>query len=457
MTDEWHPFPDRDDDISGDSSRDTSTGGGMPSTPPPATTNHDEDTRVLPPHLGASQESAPSARRRTGALPAAVLAGALVVGGVAGVGGAAGYVALRGDSSTTSSTSPDISASNRSTASSTSNSETSGAIETVAKKVLPSVVQINVTGANESGSGSGIVLTKDGTILTNNHVVAVAGNGGSITVNFADGTSAKAKVVGTDPVTDLAVIKAANVSSLTPAEIGSSSDLKVGQGVVAIGSPFGLGATVTSGIVSALNRAVSVASSDGGSSGQSDPFGIQPQQQQGGADQSTTYPAIQTDAAINPGNSGGPLVNMAGQVIGINSSIRTADSSSSTDQGGSIGLGFAIPMDEVLPIVNQLRNSETPTHARLGISVSDNETNSTDQTGALVKTLENGGAASQAGLKVGDVITKVDNQLVDGSDALVATIRGHRPGDTVKLTVIRGGQTTTIQAKLGSDKNSTTS
>ena len=450
MTNEWHPFPDRDD-----SSRDTPAGGGQPSTPPPATTNHDEDTRILPPQLGASHDTAPVARRRTGVLPAAVLAGALVVGGVAGVGGAAGYVALRGDTSTGTSSTPGISASSRSTASNTSNSESSGGIEAVATKVLPSVVQINVTGSSQSGSGSGIVLTKDGTILTNNHVVAVASGGGSITVNFDDGTAAKAKVVGTDPVTDLAVIKAEGVNSLTPAEIGKSSELKVGQGVVAVGSPFGLGATVTSGIVSALDRAVSVQSSQGGSGGQgSDPFG--PQQQGGSADQSTTYPAIQTDAAINPGNSGGPLVNMAGQVIGINSSIRT-DGSSSTQQGGSIGLGFAIPIDEVLPIVNQLRNNETPTHARLGVSVSNNKTNSSDQTGALVKTLENGGAANDAGLKVGDVITKVDKQLIDGSDALVATIRGHRPGDTVTLTVIRGERTQTIDAKLGSDANSTTS
>jgi len=448
MTDEWHPFPDRDD-----SSRDTPTGGGHPSTPPPGTTNHDEDTRILPPQLGASHDTAPVARRRTGVLPAAVLAGALVVGGVAGVGGAAGYVALRGDSTSGTSSTPDISASNRSTASNTSNSESSG-IESVATKVLPSVVQINVTGSSESGSGSGIVLTKDGTILTNNHVVAVAGNGGSITVNFDDGTAAKATVVGTDPVTDLAVIKAEGVNSLTPAEIGKSSELKVGQGVVAVGSPFGLGATVTSGIVSALDRAVSVQSSQGGSGGQgSDPFGLQ--QQGGSADQSTTYPAIQTDAAINPGNSGGPLVNMDGQVIGINSSIRTDGSSS--QQGGSIGLGFAIPMDEVLPIVNQLRNSQTPTHARLGVSVSDNKTNRSDQTGALIKTLESGGAADDAGLKVGDVITKVDKQLVDGSDALVATIRGHRPGDTVTLTVVRGGKTQMITAKLGSDAHSTAS
>jgi len=225
--------------------------------------------------------------------------------------------------------------------------------------------------------------------------------------------------------------------------------------VVAIGSPFGLGATVTSGIVSALNRAVSVSSSEGGQGSPEDPFGLQ-QQQSPQADQTTTYPAIQTDAAINPGNSGGPLVNMSGQVIGINSSIRSS-SSSATEQGGSIGLGFAIPMDEVLPIINQLRQGETPTHARLGVSVADNVTSDSAATGALVKTIERGGAADDSGIRVGDVITKVDKQLIDGSDSLVATIRGHRPGDKVTITLIRGGKTQTVTSDLGSDEGSSTS
>ncbi len=424
-------------------------------------TNHNEDTRVLPPQPDASHDTAPSARRRTGTLPAAVLAGALVVGGVAGVGGAAAFESLHGNNTTTTNSStPDISSSTAGNSSSASNSSTDTTIETVAAKVLPSVAQINVSGRNESGTGSGIILTKDGTILTNNHVVAVAGSSGSITVNFNDGTSAKAKIVGTDPVTDIAVIKAENVSGLSAASIGKSSDLKVGQGVVAIGSPFGLGATVTSGIVSALDRPVSVSEGGGGGGGQGgqgNPFGL-PQQQGGGAPaQSTTYPAIQTDAAINPGNSGGPLVNLSGQVIGIDSAIRTAGSSSATAQGGSIGLGFAIPIDEVLPIINQLRNNQTPTHARLGVTVSNNTTSSTAKTGALVKAVQKGGAADQAGLKAGDVITKLNGQVLEGSDSLVATIRGHRPGDTVTMTVLRGGSTKTIQAKLGSDANGTSS
>jgi putative serine protease PepD len=319
--------------------------------------------------------------------------------------------------------------------------------------VLPSVVKINVSGRNESGSGSGIVLSKDGDILTNNHVVAVAGNDGSITVNFNDGSTARAEVVGTDPVTDIAVIKAQGVKDLTPAKVGSSGSLRVGQSVIAVGSPYGLNATVTSGIVSALNRPVSVSTAE---QQQQDPFGLDPfgqaQQQQG---QDTTYPAIQTDAAINPGNSGGPLVDLAGRVVGINSSIRTS-SSSLSGQGGSIGLGFAIPIDEVMPIVQQLLDHEAPTHARLGVTVSDTRGGSLQQ-GALVREVDPTAAGRAAGLRSGDVITKVDNQVIADSEALVATIRGHRPGDKVTLTYVRDGQAHTTTATLGSDANTRSS
>jgi putative serine protease PepD len=380
--------------------------------------------------------------RRTGGITAAVLAGALLVGGAAGVGGAAAYDALNGDDSTpaSASTSGPVKASNAATA-------PSGSVEKVAAAVLPSVVKINVTGSSGSGSGSGIVLRKDGTILTNNHVVELAANGGTITVNFNDGSTAKANVVGTDPVTDVAVIKAEGVSDLTPATIGKSSSLQVGQAVVAIGSPYGLNSTVTSGIVSALNRPVSVASSQ--EQTPQFPFGQEQQQQQGQADLSTTYPAIQTDAAINPGNSGGPLVDMSGRVVGINSSIRTSDGATS-DSGGSIGLGFAIPIDEVLPIINQIIDGQQPTHARLAVSVSDVQGDTLTQ-GAQIQAVENGGAAAQAGLAKGDVITKVDDQVIDGSESLVATIRGHRPGDKVTLTYLRDGKTHTVTATLGSD------
>jgi putative serine protease PepD len=329
-----------------------------------------------------------------------------------------------------------------------------GNIEQVAAAVLPSVVKINVAGQTESGSGSGIILSKDGDILTNNHVVAVAGKSGSITVNFNDGSTARAHIVGTDPVTDIAVIRAEGVDDLTPARIGSSGNLRVGQSVIAVGSPYGLNATVTSGIVSALNRPVSVSTAE--QQQPQDPFGLDPfGQAQPQQSQDTTYPAIQTNAAINPGNSGGPLVDLAGRVVGINSSIRTS-SSSLSGQGGSIGLGFAIPIDEVMPIVDQLLHNEAPTHARLGVTVSDTRGGSLQQ-GALVRDVDPSAAGKAAGLRPGDVITKVDNEVIADSEALVATIRGHRPGDRVTLTYVRDGQAHTTTATLGSDANTRTS
>ena len=409
-----------------------------------------EHTRPLPPFDHPAPPAATAPARRSGALTAAVLAGALLIGGSAGVGGAAWYDAWKGDSSQAATTSTSTSASS---AADVPAAPANGNVEQVAAAVLPSVVKINVSGQNESGSGSGIVLSKDGDILTNNHVVAVAGNDGSITVNFNDGSTARAEVVGTDPVTDIAVIKAQGVKDLTPAKVGSSGSLRVGQSVIAVGSPYGLNATVTSGIVSALNRPVSVSTAE---QQQQDPFGLDPfgqaQQQQG---QDTTYPAIQTDAAINPGNSGGPLVDLAGRVVGINSSIRTS-SSSLSGQGGSIGLGFAIPIDEVMPIVQQLLDHEAPTHARLGVTVSDTRGGSLQQ-GALVREVDPTAAGKAAGLRSGDVITKVDNQVIADSEALVATIRGHRPGDKVTLTYVRDGQAHTTTATLGSDANTRSS
>ena len=229
------------------------------------------------------------------------------------------------------------------------------------------------------------------------------------------------------------MIQAEDVSGLTPATIGKSSNLDIGQDVVAIGSPFGLDSTVTSGIVSALARPVSVG-----------------QDAQG---QSTTYPAIQTDAAINPGNSGGPLVDMNGDVVGIDSAIRTSGNSTTGEQGGSIGLGFAIPIDEVMPIIEQMIHGETPTHARLGITVSDVQQQAGDLPveGAQVQDVTNGSTADQAGLEKGDVITRIDNTLITDSDSLVATIRSYRPGDKVTVTYRRGEDEHTATMVLDSD------
>jgi putative serine protease PepD len=383
-----------------------------------------------PPSAGPPPADArPPGRSGRAKFAAAVVATSLLVGGAAGVGGAAAWDAWQPDESsgstaTTRTTSQVVDTPDRAAA--------DGTVAQVAQEVLPSVVKIDVSNGQESGSGSGIVLSSDGQILTNNHVVEVAGDSGSISVSFNDGSSAPAKILGTDPLTDTAVIQAEGVDGLTPATIGKSSDLQVGEGVVAIGSPFGLESTVTSGIVSALDRPVDVGSDAEGNS--------------------TTYPAIQTDAAINPGNSGGPLVDLDGNLVGINSSIRTS-SSSASEQGGSIGLGFAIPIDEVMPIVEQMINGETPTHARLGISVSDiaNQSGAEVTEGAAIQDVTNGSTADSAGLQQGDVITKVDDQLIAGADSLVATIRSYRPGDEVTVTFERDGDTQTARLELDSD------
>jgi putative serine protease PepD len=383
-----------------------------------------------PPSAGPPPADArPRGRSGRAKFAAAVVATSLLVGGAAGVGGAAAWDAWQPDESsgstaTTRTTSQVVDTPDRAAA--------DGTVAQVAQEVLPSVVKIDVSNGQESGSGSGIVLSSDGQILTNNHVVEVAGDSGSISVSFNDGSSAPAKILGTDPLTDTAVIQAEGVDGLTPTTIGKSSDLQVGEGVVAIGSPFGLESTVTSGIVSALDRPVDVGSDGEGNS--------------------TTYPAIQTDAAINPGNSGGPLVDLDGNLVGINSSIRTS-SSSASEQGGSIGLGFAIPIDEVRPIVEQMINGETPTHARLGISVSDiaNQSGAEVTEGAAIQDVTNGSTADSAGLQQGDVITKVDDKLIAGADSLVATIRSYRPGDEVTVTFERDGDTQTARLELDSD------
>jgi putative serine protease PepD len=406
----------------------------QPTTPPPGPRNAYFSYPQGPPPVGPpateSTTTMPVQRRpRRAGLAAAVVATALVVGGAAGVGGGAAWNALDDDSGSSAGV-----AGSRTTSQVVDTPDSpapDGSVEQVAAKVLPSVVKIDVSGSQGAGSGSGIILSSDGEILTNNHVAEIAGDGGQMSVSFNDGSTAKAEILGTDPLTDTAVIKAEGVSGLTPATIGKSSDLKVGESVVAIGSPFGLDSTVTSGIVSALNRPVDV-----GSDGQGN---------------STTYPAIQTDAAINPGNSGGALVDLAGNVVGINASIRTA--SASEGEAGSIGLGFAIPMDEVIPIVDQMSKGETPTHARLGISVSNvaNEPGAVVSQGAEVQTVSNGSTADSAGLAKGDVITKVDDQIVDGADSLVATIRSYRPGDEVTVTYVHDGDTKTATMKLDSD------
>jgi len=391
-----------------------------PPTPPEGPYGHTAQLPVTPPPR-------PGGGRRFGSL---LVVAALVVGGAAGVGGAAAFNALDDDEGSPSSDRGTPTTSQ--VVDSPDGQAEEGSVEQVANAVLPSVVALDVEGSQGSGSGSGVILDSDGLILTNNHVAEIAGEGGRITVSFQDGSKAEAEVVGTDPLTDTALVQAQDVEGLTPVTIGKSANLDVGEQVVAIGSPYGLDATVTSGIVSALDRPVGVGTDQAGNT--------------------TAYPAIQTDAAINPGNSGGPLVDMKGRLVGINASIRTVPGGDE----GSIGLGFAIPIDEVLPIVDQMKNGETPTHARLGITVRDASTTPGAEVteGAAVAEITNGSAADDAGLEEGDVITRIDDQPVVGTESLIATVRSFRPGDRVEVTYERDGETGTTTLTLGSDAES---
>jgi putative serine protease PepD len=304
----------------------------------------------------------------------------------------------------------------------------------VAVKAMPSVVTILVTSSAGGSNGSGEFLDTEGHILTNNHVVAEVANGGKLTVTFQDGSTSTATIVGRDPMTDIAVIKVSNKPGLKPARLGSSASLQVGDQVIAIGSPLGLSGTVTQGIVSAINRPV-----------------VTDQQSD---DAQAAISAIQTDAAINPGNSGGALVDADGAVIGVNSAIATvAQSSLSGAQSGNIGVGFAIPIDQAKRIASQIIGGQKVSHGRLGTTV-DGNTSQLTAVGATLNSIAAGSAADKAGLKAGDVITKVNDALIQGGDGLIASIRSFAPGTQVKITYVRNGQTKTVTATLGSDADS---
>ena len=303
----------------------------------------------------------------------------------------------------------------------------------IADAVLPSVVKIEVASGGERGTGSGFVIREDGYILTNNHVVAVAAGGGQLQVRFGDTTPVGATIVGRDPRTDLAVIKLVEGSGLSAVTLGNSDGVVVGDPVVAIGSPLGLEGTVTSGIVSAKNRTVVAGGADG--------------------EESSFISAIQTDAAINPGNSGGPLVDSRGQVIGVNSAIATLGEGFGVEQPGSIGLGFAIPINDARRIAEQLIADGSADHAVMGVQL-DMEfedgarISSSGQSGQPVTT---GGPAEQAGLRPGDVIIKVDDQAITGPGDLIVALGTHSPGDTVTVTYLRNGaEQAPVQVTLAS-------
>lgn len=388
-------------------------------------------TQVLPPPAPPGPPPAPPAepaRPRPGPGPARlVVAGLIVVAVALGSGLAGAEIALSRDpGGTTTVTSGTV------VKGGSSPTET---LAKVAAAVQPSVVSIKVSARSGSDEGSGVIMSSDGTILTNNHVIAAAASGGgTISVTFADGDTAPATIVGRDESTDLAVVKASGVSGLKPATFGDSESVHVGDTVLAIGSPLGLEGSVSAGIISALHRPVDV-----GSDQQQDPFGGQ----QGSGTSTVLNDAIQTDAPINPGNSGGPLVDSQGRVIGINSAI--ASLSSGTGQSGNIGVGFAIPVDEAQRVAKQLVNGQTVTRAVLGVQVSD-----VSEGGARVEGVTSSSGADRAGLRVGDIITRVDGATVADATALTAAIRTHSAGDTVRLTFTRDGATRTVTATLGS-------
>lgn len=309
----------------------------------------------------------------------------------------------------------------------------------VAAAVSPAVVTIQAQGASSGGTGSGVIYDAQGDIVTNYHVIASVLGGGQIQVTLADGRLYTASIVGHDRTTDLAVIRLDNPpSDLTVARFATSANLEVGAPVMAIGAPLGLSNTVTTGIVSALNRPVEVSMDEDSSS----------QDSQASSDLVVTN-AIQIDASINPGNSGGPLFDASGAVIGINSSIKSL-SSSSDGQAGSIGLGFAIPSDLVVSIADQLIASGTASHGMLGVTVKAATTTVGSDTyvGAEVQDVSAGSGASAAGIRAGDVIVKVEGQEVTSPKQLIGYVRRYKAGDTVTMTIVRDGQTQDVSVRI---------
>ncbi|MDN3294593.1 trypsin-like peptidase domain-containing protein [Streptomyces ficellus] len=308
----------------------------------------------------------------------------------------------------------------------------------IAASALPGVVTLHVSGGGEQGTGTGFVLDSQGHILTNHHVVDPAGASGDITVTFSGGETAAAELVGKDGGYDLAVVRVKGVSNLKPLPLGNSDNVRVGDPVVAIGAPFDLQNTVTSGIISAKERPITA----GGEKGD-------------GSDISYVD-ALQTDAPINPGNSGGPLLDSKARVIGINSAIRAADSGSALDggQAGSIGLGFAIPVNQGKRVAEELINTGKASHPVIGVSLDMKYSGDGARVGDKAQdggaSVTPGGPAAQAGIRPGDVITKVDGQRVHSGEELIVKIRAHRPGDRLRLTLERGGKEQTKTLTLGS-------
>ena len=411
---------------------------------------------------GASFVNNPAhAPKRKAAFGVPVLIASIVAAGLIGGGVVAGSNALLGDRTSTASTS------NTSQAGPVivNNRDDVNAISAAALKASPSVVTIKATSGSDGGTGSGIILDTDGHVLTNTHVVTLDGKAANATmeVRTSDGKVYAAKIVGTDPLSDLAVIKIDNPSGLVPATLGDSNKLNVGDTAVAIGSPLGLTGTVTDGIVSTLNRTISVASSaapkGGADNSQGGDQGFQFAPPGGGQTQSTadqgsiSINVIQTDAAINPGNSGGALVNTKGEIIGVNVAIASAGGDSSTgSSSGNIGVGFSIPINNAKRVAQEIISNGKATHAQFGVSVKAKAAGASSSgfsVGAEVATVEPGSAADKAGIKVGDVVTKFQDLTISDPNQLTAAVREQPAGATVKVTVLRGGQPKEVDVTLG--------
>ena len=368
---------------------------------------------------GADLPPAPPKKSSNAGKVIGVLAGAAVISLMAGtVGGAVGYVVARETLPRTVTTAAASSAIAQ-TAPQAPSTEP-GTIAEIAARVQPAVVQLNVSNDQGEGTGTGFIISQDGYIITNNHV---AGGGGPIDVVFKDGTKVPGTLVGANSDYDIAVVKV-DKTGLPTVPLGSSAGLNVGDAVIAVGSPLGLQGTVTTGIISALDRPVTAGEAGGDTS---------------------FIDAIQTDAAINPGNSGGPLLNGNGEVIGVNSAIASMGASAG-GQAGSIGLGFAIPIDTAKRVANEIVKTGKASTPIIGVALDSTYTGEGAQLGEITA----GGAAEAAGLLAGDIIVAVDGVKVADSTELIVKVRAHAPGDTLTLTVTRSGQTSDIPVTLGS-------
>jgi putative serine protease PepD len=442
----------------------------QPPVQPAAQPTAAQPTAVQPtiaqPATPVMTSDAPAKKRNVGPLVGALVVGA-VLGGASGAGVAAWAVSANNNSHSNVTSGPQTVTIN--------NKDDVNTTTAVAAKAGPSVVTINVTASDEGGTGSGVVLTSDGYILTNTHVVTLDGDSatGTIEVTTYDGRLFTAKVIGIDPVVDLAVIKLQNASGLQPIEFGDSSKINVGDKVVAIGAPLALPNTVTDGIVSAVNRSIQIASSavPGSSSGDTTTpgdgatpynfwnFGDGSGSGSGGSGSGNgstsgqtadiSLPVIQTDAAINPGNSGGALLDSDGKLIGINVAIASTGSTDTSTQSGSIGVGFAIPADLAKRISDEIVKSGKGTHGLLGASVTTATSDKSSVVGALIADVTSGGGADKAGLKKGDVVTSFNGVPITDSTDLTAQVRTLAPGSSAKLVYVRGTGSTTVTVTLG--------